>query len=313
MSHTQRMEHQLEQNGILTKEKQMQQFCEEENVERKMTLSLQDVEEFCAYKRRRKLEEINTAVAKSEATLLNGEDPQRVCERAVRLKQAAIKVYSGWLAQAKTYLGKDAVRVKLDCVIGVGGETLTKVKMFEIREALKIGASELTIVVAPSLLASGRFTEIKRELVRLRAVAKKATVKVWVDKSCPRATLSRVARLCGEVGIAYFCVPYFDGCERLRFELTGGCRLEVSEVERLQEFRRLSEVGVGRIVTRNIWGIYAEWMKEVDSIEGLSEENKPKGNGGLSQIIERFGKSQKEDKIMQEKKKNENSSDFKCS
>ncbi len=230
-----------------------------------MFLSPQDAEEYRAYKRRKKVEEIMAAIAKSEASLINGEDPQRVCERAIRLKQAAIKVPPSWLPQAKTYLGGS--KVKIDCVIGGNGETLTKVKAYEMRVALRGNAKELTVFIAPSMLSQNRFAEIKKELKKLCRTAKKAVVKVWVNNDYPFAVLSKVARICCEVGVKYFCVPYFAGCEKLRFDLTNGCQIEVSEVETLAEYRKLCESGVGRIVTRNIWEIYSEWIKEADRIK----------------------------------------------
>ncbi len=293
LSHTQSMEKRIKQKRILTKansqtkllpnamavetitqtitEKEMA-FSALQNGDVKETdkgkgmfLSPQDAEEYRAYKRRKKVEEIMAAIAKSEASLLNGEDPQRVCERAIRLKQAAIKVPPSWLPQAKTYLGGS--KVKIDCVIGGNGETLTKVKAYEMRVALKGNAKELTVLIAPSMLSQGRFQEIKKELKKLCRTARKTVVKVWVDSNYPFATLSKVARICCEVGVKYFCVPYFNGCERLRFDLVNGCQIEVSEVENLAEYRKLCESGVGRIVTRNIWEIYSEWIKEADKIK----------------------------------------------
>ena len=141
LSHTQYMENRIKQKRILTNAKTSEacfmetafalsvedKQAKEEEKSKGMFLSPQDAEEYRAYKRRKKVEEIMSAIAKSEASLLNGEDPQRVCERAIRLKQAAIKVPPSWLPKAKTYLGGS--KVKIDCVIGGNGETLTKVKV----------------------------------------------------------------------------------------------------------------------------------------------------------------------------------------
>lgn len=272
------MEKQINQKSILTKANQAKPIDDEwafafagedtsAQTERGkgMFLSAQDAEEYRAYKRRKKVEEIMSAIAKSEASLMNGEDPQRVCERAIRLKQASIKVPPSWLPQAKTYLGGS--KVKIDCVIGGNGETLTKVKAYEMRVALRGNAKELTVFIAPSMISQNRFLEIRKELKKLRRIAKRTVMKVWVNNDYPFATLSKIARMCCELGVEYFCVPYFSGCERLRFDLTNGCQIEVSEVENLAEYRKLCESGVGRIVTRNIWEIYSEWIKEADRIK----------------------------------------------
>lgn len=288
LSHTQRMEKSIKQKGILTKGKNTTVALEsafsvtdagetklssDAKLNKGMFLSAQDAEEYRAYKRRKKVEEIMSAIAKSEASLLHGEDPQRVCERAIRLKQAAVKAPPTWLPQAKTYLGGS--KVKIDCVIGGNGETLTKVKTYEMRVALRGGARELTVMVSPSLLVQGKFAEIKKELKKLSRVAKKAVFKVWVHSDYSFATLSKMARVCCETGVKYFCVPYFTGCEKLRFDLTNGCQMEISEVENLSDYRKLCEAGVGRIVTCNVWEIYCEWMKEADQIQNIGAVNLP--------------------------------------
>ena len=43
-----------------------------------------DAEEYRTYKKRKKLGEVTAAIAKSEGTLMGGEDVQRACERAIR-------------------------------------------------------------------------------------------------------------------------------------------------------------------------------------------------------------------------------------
>lgn len=227
-------------------------------------LSPSDAEEYKAYKRQKKVSEIMSAVSRTEANLLKGENIQRGCERAVRLKQSAVKVFPSALSQAGLYLSGSIVRI--DCVIGGSGETLPKVKQYEAKLAIKKKASELTLVIAPSLIESCRYGEIKREIKRIARVAKKVKIKIWVDKKYPYSTLAKLARIAGDVGVKYFSIPYFDGCERLRFDLRGGCLLEVSDVETIAQFKKLLSFGVGRVVTDKIWDMYSEWMLEADKI-----------------------------------------------
>lgn len=259
LSHNQRME---------TKTQQKQAFTNaNESLTKPVTevlLSSSDAEEYKAYKRQKKVSEIMSAVAKSEANLLKGENVQRACERAVRLKQSAVKVFPSALSTAGLYLSGSHVRI--DCVIGGIGETLSRVKRYEAKLALKKKANELTLVIAPSLIETLRYGEIKREIKRIAKISKKAQVKVWVDKKYPYSTLARLARICSDAGVKYFSIPYFDGCERLRFDLRGGCLLEVSEVETVAQFKKLLSFGIGRVVTDKIWDMYSEWMLEAEKI-----------------------------------------------
>lgn len=279
LSHTQRMEKQTEQKEILTNANSSLKPATQPvaitspaathtknlaTTDKGVILSRKDAEEYRAYKRQKKVEEIMRAIARSEAMLSQGEDVQRVCERAVRLKQAAVKLPPTKLLYARTYL--TGSNVKLDCIIGGDGETLSKMKAYEAKWAIKRGAKEITVMLTPSLLSECRYGEIRKELKRLKRIAKRAVLKVWVDKKYAYPTISRVARLSCEMGVQYFCVPYFEGCEKLRLDMMCGCKLEISEVENIADFKKMTGAGMGRIVTKHIHEVYSEWMQEAEKI-----------------------------------------------
>ena len=96
-------------------------------------------------------------------------------------------------------------------------------------------------------------------------------LKVWIDKRYPFSTIARVARISAEVGAKYFCLPYFAGCERLRYDLAFGCLLEISEVETLEQFKKMAIAGMGRIVTSAISEIHAEWLREIETENVLAQ------------------------------------------
>lgn len=228
-------------------------------------ISAKDAEEYRSFKKQKRLEEITTAISRSGATLMGNDNIQLVCERAKRLLQVSVKTPPSKLLRARKHLVGS--KVKLDCVIGGAGETTTEIKLYEIRLAKRRRANELTVPVTPSLLANCRYAEIRKELRRLKGAAGRAALKVWVDKSLPFNVLSRIARMSSEIGAKYFCVDYFNGCEKLRFDLTGGCQLEISGVEEFTVFRKMTEAGMGRIVTDRVWEFYSEWVKEAEKIE----------------------------------------------
>ena len=263
LSHTQIMENNLIAKSVPTKANAAKPaFKQEEKRADGVFLAQKDAEEYRAYRRRKRLGEISAAISATESSLIDGQDVQKVCERAVRLRQTAVKIPASKLTQAAYYLAGS--KVALDCVVGGNGETLPKVKAYEAKLAVKRKAREITAVVTPSFLDACRYGEIKKELRRIARAIGKAKLKVRVDCVSYNASLSRVARVACEVGASFFSVPYFAGCERLRLDLTGGCKLEVSNVESVEEFKRLSEIGVGRIVTDKAWEIYTELLKEAD-------------------------------------------------
>ena len=250
-----------------------------EDEEKGVFLTQKEAEEYRAYKRRKKITEVAIAVSKSAGTLFSGEDTQRVCERAIRLKQVAVKTPLSKLSLAKAYLKGSFVR--LDCVVGEKGETLAKVKAYEARLAVKKGAKEITVAVTPSLFDYCRYLDITKELKQVKKAVGKAALKVRVEKISSPTALSRLARISSEVGAKYFSVPYFSGCERLRLDLTRGCGLEVTGVERLETYQTLHEKGIERIVTDKAWEIYNDWMREAQETAIIETEEKSKEENTL--------------------------------
>jgi hypothetical protein len=142
---------------------------------------------------------------------------------------------------------------------------------------MRLGAKELTLVLSPYQVAHCRYAELRREIksiVRLAKRKKGVKCKVWVDKNYPLSSISRLARLCSELGVSYFCVPYYEGCEKLKIDLVGGCKLQVSEVENLAEYKKMAVAGTQRIVTERGYEIYNEWMREVEKIN-FPQLNRP--------------------------------------
>ena len=259
MSHTSCMENQEQEKQDFTKANDF--FIPEKRV----SLSTQEAMEYRDYKRQKKRVEILSALAKSEGVLTGREDAGRISDRAAKIRQAAVRLTPIRLENAAEFFVRRGVAI--DCIVGGNGETLAKVKAYEAKTAVKMGAKEITLILSPYQIEHCRYAEIKREIKRVLRAAKKAKIKVSVDKQYPRANMARLARLCGELGVAYFCIPYYDGCEVLRMDMSGGCKLQVSEVENLEQYRRLIGAGVGRIVTARAWEIYNEWMLEVEKID----------------------------------------------
>ena len=250
--------------------------------EGRLILSEKDAAEYYAYKKQKKVAQILEALSRSEGVLDGREEPQRVVERAARMHQAAIRVTPTYFALAREHLLRSNVHV--DCLIGGNGETVTKVKMYEARLMKRLGAKEWTVAVTPSWLSGCRYAEIKKELRHLMRIAKNVDVKVWVGNEYPYATISRMGRIASEVGAKYFSVPYFNGCERLRYDLFGGCRLEVVGVGTLADFKKMIGAGVGRIVTSYGFDMYREWMKEAEETENPPQKEEEKKEIGGSTL-----------------------------
>ena len=242
----------------------------EQQIQSNVTLTQKEAEEYCAYKRQKKISEIMMAMRRTESELSQNDSAVKLCEQALRLRQAAVKTSpSDLLARGEVFI-KSGIRV--DCIIGGQGETFSSVKAYEAKMATRAGAEELTLVLDPSLIFSCRYTELRKQIKKVRKVAKKATLKVRVEKVYPQATLERLARISSEQGAQYFSTPYFAGCERLQIELSGGCLLEVSNIDSLTIFKEMAGAGMGRMIVKDAWGLYSEWLKEVEQITAYTEK-----------------------------------------
>lgn len=248
-----------------------------------VTITTQEAEEYCAFKKQKKMAEIMSAMRKTTAVSKGLMDVTGLCERALRLKMASVKTLpTVFLGYRDAFLRN---HVRADCIVGGTGETFSKAKAYEAKCAVRLGASEISLVLTPSLIANCRYAEIKKEIKRVKRVAKKSVVKACVLTEYPRETLSRLARLCSEAGAQYFSVPYFSACETLKGDLQDGCQLEVTGVKSLSDFKKLTSANVGRIVSPSVWELYAEWMREVEKI--TLDRPMEKEKSGASIVVEK--------------------------
>lgn len=256
------MEKQTEQKQTFTKA--ASGLTDRKQTDCKVLITAHEAVEYREYKRQKKRAEILAAIATTEGILSRADDGKHISDKAVRMRQAAVCMSLERLSQVGEIFVLSGVPI--DCVIGGDGETLSKVKAYEGKKAARLRAKEITLRLSPYAVENCRYSEIRKEVKKLRSALSKLTLKVSVDKPYPAATLSHIARICSELGAQYFCVPYFEHCERVRIDLFGGCKLQVTGVETLEDFKRLTNTGVGRIVTDRASEFYNEWMREVEKI-----------------------------------------------
>lgn len=238
-----------------------------------VTLTQKEADEYCAYKRQKKISEIMEALRRTGSELTANDSAVRLGEQALRLRQASIKMTPVELLYRGMSIRKNGVRV--DCIVGGNGETFARVKAYEAKRALKEGAKEITLILTPSLVANCRYTELRKEIKGARRAIKRAILKARVEKIYPQATLERLIKLCGELGVDYFSLPYFAGCERLQTVGKGGCRLEISGIDTLPLFKEMARAGIGRMIVKRAWELYSEWLKETENIAVGEGENSP--------------------------------------
>lgn len=119
-----------------------------------------------------------------DAALLSADStPQQVkalCKEATKNKYYGVDVLPCSLSLAKKELGSSTVTL-----IGVVGYPLgqhtTAAKVFETKEAVKAGADEIDIVMNVGWFKAGKKKDVKDEIQRVVAAAKKRPVKVIIE------------------------------------------------------------------------------------------------------------------------------------
>ena len=110
--------------------------------------------------------EIKEILSRCDHTLLKQEctwsQIKEVCDDGMKYECASVCIPAAYVKQAADYVGND---LKICTVIGFpNGYSTTAVKVFETRDALANGASEIDVVVNLGWVKDGRWAEILAEL-----------------------------------------------------------------------------------------------------------------------------------------------------
>ena len=122
------------------------------------------------------LSKVDHTVLKQTTTLA---DIHKLCDEAAKYNTASICIPPAYIAQAAEYLqGK----VPICTVIGFpNGSNTTATKVFEIKDAIANGASELDMVINIGWAKDGRFDLITEEINALKAACGDKILKVIVE------------------------------------------------------------------------------------------------------------------------------------
>lgn len=109
-------------------------------------------------------------------------DIERLCKEAVQYGFATVCINTTWLPIAVKLL--EGSRVKPICVVGFPlGAALTEAKAAETREAVRLGAREIDMVVNIGALKSGDHDLVLRDIAAVVAAAQGRPVKVILETS----------------------------------------------------------------------------------------------------------------------------------
>lgn len=146
---------------------------------------------------------INTEAAKSQIKKLeyNLSDAtvglsaiKSACSDAQALGIGGVCVLPCFVRQSANYLGADRGCNVVACIGAPHGGDTTLIKVKSVKRALKDGADEVEVTVPVAYIREGNYSYLRKELKKLRAATKKASLRI--DAECSLLTRDEVKKVC---------------------------------------------------------------------------------------------------------------------
>ncbi|MDO5041575.1 MAG: deoxyribose-phosphate aldolase [Peptoniphilus sp.] len=128
------------------------------------------------------------------------EDIKKLCEEALKYDFKSVCVNPCWVALASELLDKSDVKVCT--VIGFPlGASHSKVKEFEVKNALEKGAEEIDMVINIGFLKSKKYDLVENEIKNIVEVSEGRTVKVILETCLlDREEIAKACEICTRAG-----------------------------------------------------------------------------------------------------------------
>ena len=107
------------------------------------------------------------------------EEIRQICDDAMKYQTASVCIPPGYVRQASEYVQR---KMAVCTVIGFpNGYTTTETKVFETKDAIANGASEIDMVINIGWLKEKKYNLIEEEIRTLKAVCKEKILKVIIE------------------------------------------------------------------------------------------------------------------------------------
>lgn len=127
--------------------------------------------------------EIKEIISKVDHTLLKPESTweqiQEICDEAMSYGAATVCIPPSYVLKAKEYMGE---KMGICTVIGFpNGYNTTKTKVFETKDAIENGASEIDMVINIGLLKDQKYDAVLEEIKAIKAACGSVPLKVIIE------------------------------------------------------------------------------------------------------------------------------------
>ena len=189
------------------------------------------------------------------------------CESAKKLNAYGVLASPVGVAAAKKHLSGSQTYVI--CLVGGTGESLIPVKRLEAKKAIWQGAKEIRLVLCYSALRSGNASYLRREVKKIKRVAKKLPLVVSLeDHTLSEEEIAFGTKAACEGGADAVCVRGELPLLLRALRASGGkVRVDVGEVENAEQLRVLVKSGASLVQT-NVPERIAEELYDAAREEG---------------------------------------------
>lgn len=235
-----------------------------------IVLSPAEAEEYCVFKRQKRVDEVLAALKKTVVCLsedLSAETLKKRTEEAKLANSLAVRVPPNKVAIARALLG--GAETVVDCRVGGDGETTAKVKKYEAKKAVRDGAARITLVLSPSAVAAGKWGEVKKDVKKVCRAVKKRHVTVALpyefSKTVALETWKKLAATAEDSGAKYLSVPFCERTSEIFREIKDGVMKEAAGVTSAADFKTFVFSGAESVALASVAKIREELLDEAEN------------------------------------------------
>lgn len=208
--------------------------------------------------------DVKTILSKCDHTLLSQqstfEQIKALLDDCLKYKTASACIPPCFVKQAKDYVGEG---VKICTVIGFpNGYNTTKVKVFEIQDAIKNGADEIDMVINIGALICGDYDYVYNEIVEIKNVCKDKILKVIIEtcllneeqkiKACELVTKANADYIKTSTGFSTGGAT-FDDVALLRKHVGKNIKVKAAGgISNLEDAKKFISIGADRLGTSRV-------------------------------------------------------------
>ena len=203
------------------------------------------------------------------------EDFKNKCQSISSYGFKSITVLPNFIGLSKDLLAPKKVQVKA-LISYPHGEEHHKVKVYSARQALKLGADGLCVVVSTRMIRNGNYKLIVKNLKRIVKMAKNKPVTAILDANLLSSfELDKICKIISKECKLYSVMPYFfkednakyeEVAKELKMSVNGKCHVDFGgEISTVNEIISLFTLGVNSISSKSSLEIASELNNKIIS------------------------------------------------